>query len=80
MLSVGSELEYHLGKEARMGEMTGNRVDTGNLRVIGYPGNNMVLLAMSLDQSKLGAPGRELAGFAIFRSVSGKPEEPRLDR
>src|SRR5947207_1571440 len=63
-----------------MSEATGKQVGTGNLRVIAYPGDNMVLLAISLDQSQLGAPGRELAGFAVFRTVSGKPEEPLLNR
>src|SRR4030095_10804303 len=63
-----------------MDKLTGKQVGTGTLRLVAYPGDQMVLLAMSLDEPKLGAPGKELAGFTIFRAVDGKPEVPLLNR
>ena len=63
-----------------MDTATGKVVGTGDLRLIAYPGDNMVLLAMSLDGAKVSASGAQLAGFAIFRTVKGKPEEALLNR
>lgn len=47
----------------------------GGLRVVAYPGDNKILLAMSLDAAPTGQAGDNLAGFAIWRTPKGKPEE-----
>jgi phosphatidylserine/phosphatidylglycerophosphate/cardiolipin synthase-like enzyme len=54
--------------------------DEGDLRVSAYPGDNMVLLAMSFADGTLNEAGKNLAGFAIFRTVQGKAEEALLNR
>ncbi len=60
-----------------MPRLTGTiRKDTGDLRVVAYPGDNTVLLAMSLADTAVD----NLAGFAIWRTAGGKPEEPLSNR
>jgi hypothetical protein len=44
------------------------------LRLVAYPGDNKILLAMSIDDERIG-PGNNLAGFAIWRKYDGKAEE-----
>src|SRR5579859_3199304 len=46
---------------------TGTATQDG-LRVVIYPGNTKILLAMSLDDDKV----ENLAGFAIWRTAAGK--------
>jgi phosphatidylserine/phosphatidylglycerophosphate/cardiolipin synthase-like enzyme len=54
--------------------------DMGDLRVVAYPGDNMVLLAMSVADNAVNAIGKNLAGFAIWRTAAGKAEEALLNR
>ena len=54
--------------------------ESGGLRVVAYPGDNMVLLAMSVDEAAIGVAGNNLAGFAIWRTVQGRQEVPLLNR
>src|ERR1700674_5854299 len=53
---------------------------TAGLRVVAYAGDNKILLAMSLDDDQVDAGAKNLAGFAIWRTQAGKPEEPLLNR
>jgi hypothetical protein len=48
--------------------------ENNGLRVVGYPGDNKILLAMSLADDKVGE-GSGLAGFAVWRKYDDKPEE-----
>lgn len=50
------------------------------LRLVGYPGDNAVLLAMSLPDDAVKENGRNLAGFAIWRKVQGGEERPLYNR
>ena len=50
------------------------------LRVVAYPGDNKILLAMSLADSAVNATDKNLAGFAIWRAPVGKPEAPLKNR
>lgn len=52
----------------------------GGFKVVAYPGDNKVLLAMSLDAAPASAGGRNLAGFAIWRTEQGKPEQVLSNR
>ncbi len=54
--------------------------DSQNLHVRAFPGDNKVLLAMSLPEADASAGGRSLAGFAIWRTESGQPEVPLNNR
>ncbi len=54
--------------------------ESGALRLVAYPGDNMVLLAMSIKDGEVAEAGKNLAGFAIWRSIQGKPEEALLNR
>ena len=49
---------------------------TEGLSVVAYPGDNKILLAMSLTDESVGkADGKNLAGFAIWRTRFGLKEE-----
>jgi phosphatidylserine/phosphatidylglycerophosphate/cardiolipin synthase-like enzyme len=48
---------------------------SGGLRVVAYGGDTKILLAMSLDDAQIGPGAKNLAGFAIWRKLAGKPEE-----
>jgi hypothetical protein len=48
--------------------------EDNGLRVVAYPGDNKILLAMSIDEQRIG-PSNNLAGFAIWRKYDGKAEE-----
>jgi phosphatidylserine/phosphatidylglycerophosphate/cardiolipin synthase-like enzyme len=54
-------------------------IDRGDLRVTAYPGDNMVLLAMSLADGAVNDSDKNLAGFAVWRTVQGKAEEALLN-
>jgi phosphatidylserine/phosphatidylglycerophosphate/cardiolipin synthase-like enzyme len=49
------------------------------LRVVVYPGDNKILIAMSLEDSAIG-PASNLAGFAIWRKHEGQDEEVLFNR
>ncbi len=53
---------------------------SGELRLVAYPGDNAVLLAMSLPDDALSTDGRNLAGFAIWRTLQGGTERPLSNR
>ena len=55
-------------------------IDQGALRLTAYPGDNMALLAMSLADGAVNDTDKNLAGFAIWRTVQGQPEQPLLNR
>jgi phosphatidylserine/phosphatidylglycerophosphate/cardiolipin synthase-like enzyme len=48
--------------------------DSAGLHVVIYPGDNKILIAMSLDASAVNDTDKNLAGFAIWRAYDGKPE------
>jgi phosphatidylserine/phosphatidylglycerophosphate/cardiolipin synthase-like enzyme len=48
---------------------------SGALTLAAYPGDNMVLVAMSLSDSAVNAQAKNLAGFAVFRKVGNGAEE-----
>src|SRR5580700_784071 len=48
--------------------------DSAGLHVVIYPGDNKILIAMSLDDSAVNDTDKNLAGFAIWRTDAGKPE------
>jgi hypothetical protein len=50
------------------------------LRVVAYAGDQKILLAMSLADGLVGPGERNLAGFAVWRGVAGKPEQPLANR
>jgi phosphatidylserine/phosphatidylglycerophosphate/cardiolipin synthase-like enzyme len=50
------------------------------LHVTVYPGDNKVLLAMSLDDAMLDEHDKNFAGFAIWRKYAGKAEVPLANR
>jgi hypothetical protein len=49
--------------------------DNAGLHVVIYPGDNKILIAMSLDDSSVNATDKNLAGFAIWRKYDDKPEQ-----
>ena len=49
--------------------------DNEGLHVVAYPGDNKILIAMSLDDSAINETDKNLAGFAIWRTQQGKAEE-----
>jgi len=54
--------------------------DSGTLRLVVYPGDNKILLAMSLPDAEVNGNDKNLAGFAIWRTSAGKPEAPLQNR
>ena len=42
--------------------------DSAGLHVVIYPGDNKILIAMSLDDSAVNDTDKNLAGFAIWRA------------
>ncbi len=59
----------------------GKRIsESGALKVIAYPGDNMVLLAMSIKDGEISRKDKNLAGFSIWRTVQGGSEAPLLNR
>ena len=49
--------------------------ESDGLHVVVYPGDNKILIAMSLDDDRINATDKNLAGFAIWRKYDGKAEE-----
>ena len=49
--------------------------NNAGLHVVIYPGDNKILIAMSLDDNSISATDQNLAGFAIWRKYDGKPEQ-----
>jgi phosphatidylserine/phosphatidylglycerophosphate/cardiolipin synthase-like enzyme len=47
----------------------------GDLKVVVYPGDNKVLIAMTLNDSAVNTSNKNLAGFTIWRKSQGKPEQ-----
>jgi hypothetical protein len=45
------------------------------LSVVIYPGDNKILIAMSMDDNAINDTDKNLAGFAIWRKYDGKPEQ-----
>src|SRR5215831_3004992 len=54
--------------------------DSGTLRLVVYPGDNKILLAMSLPDAEVNGNDKNLAGFAIWRTSAGKPDAPLQNR
>jgi phosphatidylserine/phosphatidylglycerophosphate/cardiolipin synthase-like enzyme len=50
------------------------------LHVTVYPGDNKILIAMSLDDAMLDEQSKNFAGFAIWRQVAGQAETPLANR
>ena len=48
---------------------------SGDLSVVIYPGDNKILIAMSLEDNAVNDTDKNLAGFAIWRKYDGKPEQ-----
>jgi hypothetical protein len=48
--------------------------ESEGLRVVAYPGDNKILIAMSLDDNEINENDKNLAGFAIWRTSNGKTE------
>src|SRR5581483_7345250 len=46
--------------------------ESDGLRVVVYAGDNKILIAMSLDDGLVNDSDKNLAGFAIWRTVDGK--------
>ena len=51
---------------------------SGDLSVVVYPGDNKILIAMSLADGAVNDSDRNLAGFAIWRKYEGKSEQALL--
>lgn len=47
---------------------------SGDLKLVVYAGDNKILLAMSLPDDELDEEDKNLAGFAIWRTINGKTE------
>ena len=62
--------------------MEATKFSGGNagLRVVIYPGDNKILIAMSIDDNGINDSDKNLAGFAIWRKYDGKPEEILANR
>ena len=56
-------------------EATKFTADSAGLHVVIYPGDNKILIAMSLDDAAVNDSDKNLAGFAIWRKYDGKPEQ-----
>ena len=50
------------------------------LHVTVYPGDNKILIAMSLDDAMLDEQSKNFARFAIWRQVARKAETPPANR
>jgi PLD-like domain len=50
------------------------------LRVVAYPGDNKILIAMSLADTGIDEGDKNLAGIAIWRKYAGKPEQVLANR
>jgi hypothetical protein len=61
-------------------EATKHSANSGNLHVVAYPGDNKILIAISLDSGAVNIRDKNLAGFAIWRRHQGKPETPLPNR
>ena len=48
--------------------------NNAGLHVVVYPGDNKILIAMSLDDAAVNDADKNLAGFAIWRKYDSKPE------
>jgi len=48
--------------------------NNAGLHVVVYPGDNKILIAMSLDDAVVNDADKNLAGFAIWRKYDSKPE------
>src|SRR5258708_6281163 len=48
--------------------------NNAGLHVVVYPGDNKILIAMSLDAAAVNDADKNLAGFAIWRKYDSKPE------
>ena len=46
--------------------------ESDGLRVVVYAGDNKILIAMSLGDDRVNEANKNLAGFAIWRTVAGK--------
>jgi PLD-like domain len=53
---------------------------SGGLTLTAYPGDNMVLLAMSLTDDAVNDTDKNLAGFAVFSKSGTKPEQALPNR
>ena len=49
--------------------------NSNGLSVVIYPGDNKILIAMSLGDGDVSDSDKNLAGFAIWRKYDGKPEQ-----
>jgi phospholipase D-like protein len=49
--------------------------NNAGLHVVVYPGDNKILIAMSLDDAAINDADKNLAGFAIWRKYDSKPEQ-----
>ena len=56
-------------------EATKFSTNNNGLHVVIYPGDNKILIAMSLDDDSINATDKNLAGFAIWRKYDGKLEQ-----
>jgi len=56
-------------------EATTFSADDAGLHVVVYPGDNKILIAMSLGDGSINDTDKNLAGFAIWRKYDGKVEE-----
>ncbi len=56
-------------------EATKFSANNSGLRVVIYPGDNKILIAMSLEDNSINDADKNLAGFAIWRKYDGKPEQ-----
>jgi phosphatidylserine/phosphatidylglycerophosphate/cardiolipin synthase-like enzyme len=56
-------------------EATKVSADNEGLHVVVYPGDNKILIAMSLSDDSINDADKNLAGFAIWRRYDGKAEE-----
>jgi PLD-like domain len=56
-------------------EATKFAANNAGLHVVVYPGDNKILIAMSLDDAAINDADKNLAGFAIWRKYDSKPEQ-----
>src|SRR5262249_52417302 len=54
--------------------------ENGGLRVVVYPGDNKILIATTLADDKINDRDSNLAGFPIWPTASGKPEQVLANR
>ena len=54
--------------------------DNAGLHVVVRPGDNKILIAMSLDDDQINDTDKNLAGFAIWRKREGATEAPLQNR